>query len=177
MAKGGSRKPNLSRIRTSRSYEVKVIAKTLDRSVYTVRAWIKQGLPVLPDTSPRLIDGQELKEWLAAKWQSRKKPCGIGELFCCRCCQPRAPKPTTVKTETAAATTTFVMGNCEACGTHMQQVRKTEKLPEILAAMMAKPKRDASLIGYRDSIASPMSLEGQGAFNFDRYEGDPKSVH
>ncbi|HCX08787.1 MAG TPA: DNA-binding protein, partial [Hyphomonas sp.] len=64
---GNKRKPNVSLIQTSRSYTIREVAERLDRQVETVRTWVQEGLPVLPGTTPRLIDGAELKEWLKAR--------------------------------------------------------------------------------------------------------------
>lgn len=174
----GRRKPNVNLIQTSRSYTVPEASKRLGRSVYTVRHWIKEGLPVLPGTRPRLIDGADLKDWLKAKWARRKKPCGLGELYCCKCHKPRAPDPLSVKTgEGLSPKTVRISGRCGICGTPLQQVRKLENLPEILAAMRGQAKAELNLTGYRDPSANPTLWSGQGVFNFDQYEGGSGSVH
>jgi|GEM_PF-793670 len=172
------RKPNFSLIQTSRCYTVGEAAKRLDRTVHTVRSWIKQGLPVLPDTSPRLIDGAELKAWLKTKWTRRKRPCGVGELFCCKCCQPRAPHPKSVNTAAGLGPTTVrVTGKCGVCGTLIQQVRKLSELPEILAEMRAIPKVEPDLIGYRDRIVKPTLWHRRDVLDTDGCEGGSDSVH
>jgi len=175
---GNKRQPNVSLIQTSRSYTIREVAKRLDRQVETVRDWIQEGLPVLPGTTPRLIDGAELKEWLKARQAKRKKACGPGKLFCCKCCEPRSPDPTTVETEpTVMAATTLIRGKCQVCGTSMHQARKTADLPCILREMMGKAKAERNLEGYRAPGANPPLWSGQGAFYFDQYEGGPKRVH
>ena len=184
MAKGkgggnsGRRKPNVNLIQKSRCYTVSEVAKRIDRTVHTVRSWINQGLPVLPETSPRLIDGAELKDWLIAKWAKRKQPCEIGELFCCKCGKPSAPDPISVKTAAGLSPTTAnISGKCGTCGTPMQQVRKLSDVPQILVAMQGQAKAESNLIGYRDPSAKPTLWQGQGAFDFDDYEGGSDSVH
>ena len=178
MKRGKKKKPNVNLIQTSRSYTIREVAARLDRQVHTVRAWVKDGLPVLPDTTPRLIDGAELKAWLKAKWAKRKMPCGLGELFCCKCCKQRAPDPNSVQTEPAAvAASTLIKGKCGECATPMQQVRKTADLPEILREMMGKAKADSNLTDYRDPRANAPLWLGQGAFDFEQYEGGSGSVH
>lgn len=174
----GRRKPNINLIQTSRCYTVSEIAKRLDRTVYTVRSWINEGLAVMPDTSPRLIDGAVLKGWLKAKWAKRKKPCGIGELFCCKCGKPREPDPVSVQTAAGLGPATVkVSGKCGACGTPMQQARKLSDLPEILSAMRKQAKADSNLLGYRDPSAKPTLWQGQGVLNFEDFEGGSDSVH
>ena len=175
---GNKRKPNVSLIQTSRSYTIREVAERLDRQVETVRTWVQEGLPVLPGTTPRLIDGAELKECLKARQAKRKKPCGTDKLYCCKCCEPRSPDPATVKTEpTAMVATTLIKGKCQVCGTSMHQARKTADLPEILREMMGKAKADSNLTGYCDPRANPPLWSGQGAFDFEQYEGGSGSVH
>lgn len=172
------RKPNIGLIQTSRCYTVTEAANRLGRTKHTVRTWIKQGLPVLPDTNPRLIDGVELKGWLKAKWAKRKKPCGLGELFCCKCCKPRAPDPHSVKTAAGLSPATVcVSGNCGVCGAAIQQARRLSDLPIILAAMRTIAKAETDLTDYRDHSAKPTLSKGQGVLDFDDHEGGSDSVH
>ena len=177
MPRQKKRKPNISLISVRKSYEVREIARLLDRSTYTLRAWINEGLPVLPGSKPRLIDGAELKAWLDAKWAKRKKPCAIGELHCCKCRNPRAPGPKTVRTEPLTAKTTLIRGKCHVCGTAMQQIRKTEALAETIAVMTALKQAPHSLPGYLDPRDNPSLLKEQSVFDFDPRDGGSKHVH
>jgi len=175
---GNKKKPNVSLIHTSRTYTLKEVAERFNRDVATVRNWVKEGLPVLQGTTPRLIDGAELKVWLKARQAKRKRPCGLGKLYCCKCCEPRLPDPSTVETEGAViAATTLIRGKCQVCGTSMHQARKTVDLPEILREMMGKAKAERNLEGYRDPGANPPLWSEQGAFDFDQYEGGKERVH
>lgn len=174
----GRRKPKISLIQTSRCYTIDEIGKRLDRKVSTVREWIKQGLPVMADTRPRLIDGAVLKVWLKEKWSNRKRSCRVNELFCCRCREPRSPRPDSVQTShSLSPTTVCVRGKCKTCGTVMQQTRKLVDLPEILSAMRGQTKAKPNLTGYRDPNVKPTLLQGQGAFDFEQHERGSDSVH
>lgn len=177
MATRKKRKPNISLISVRKSYEVGEIARLLDRRTDTVRGWIKEGLPILPGSKPRLIDGAELKAWLQAKWEKRKKPCAIDQLHCCKCRKPRAPDPSSVKTEPVTAKTVLIRGKCGVCGTAMQQVRKTETLTETIVAMKALKQAPHSLPGYLDPRDNPSLLKEQSVFDFDRRDGGYKHVH
>jgi hypothetical protein len=171
------RKPNISLISVRKSYEVREITRLLDRSPDTVRGWIKEGLPVLPGSKPRLIDGAELKAWLQAKWAKRKKSCAINQLHCCKCRNSREPDPASVKTEPVTAKTVMIRAKCGTCGTAMQQVRKTEALAETIAAMTALKQAPDSLAGYLDPIDNPPLFRAQGSFDFSPFEGSAKHVH
>lgn len=148
------RKPNMTRIRTSRSYTVSEVADCLNRSVRTVRYWIRQGLPVLPRTSPRLIDGAVLRSWLKDKWDKNKRPCEFGELYCCKCRAARTPKPKSLKTEPGFdRSTVLISGDCSLCGTAMRLSRKVDDLPKILSAMKLTTQAEPDLTGYRSPAA------------------------
>lgn len=148
-------KPDLRRIRISQSYTVQEAAETLDRTPATVRKWIKLGLPVLPDTRPRLICGDDLKTWLTARWQAKKQPCGLAELYCFKCRCPRRPAPSSVATTPLSKTTATIVGKCGTCGTGMRQPRSLSKLPETIAAMQAAPQEQVHLSGYTKPPVKP----------------------
>lgn len=148
-------KPDLRRIRILQSYTVQEAAETLDRTPATVRKWIKLGLPVLPDTRPRLICGDDLKTWLNARWQAKKQPCGLAELYCCKCHRPRRPAPSSVATAPLSKGTVTISGKCGTCGTGMQQPRSLSKLAETIAAMKALPQGQAHLSGCSKPPVKP----------------------
>jgi hypothetical protein len=177
MSSPKKRKPNISLISVRKSYEVREVARLLDRSTYTVRSWIKEGLPLLAGSKPRLIDGAELKTWLQAKWSKRKKPCAINQLHCCKCRDPRAPDPASIRTEPRTAMTTLIRGKCHVCGTAMQQFRQTETLAAAIAAMMALKQAPHSIAGYLAPSDNTPLFPGQGAFDFNPPDGGSKHVH
>ena len=148
-------KPDLRRIRVSQSYTVTEAADMLDRKTATVRDWIKRGLPVLPDTSPRLICGNDLKTWLDARWKSRKQPCEVDQLYCCKCRRPRHPLPDSVATSPLSAKTVTVLGKCSLCGTAMQQPRSFKNLAETLTAMKAPTQAHEHLTSYTNTSERP----------------------
>ena len=177
MRKPKPRKPDLRRIKTTLSYTVPEIADLLDRRASTVTRWIREGLPVLPETRPRLIDGVVLKAWLAEKWAARKRPCSLAELYCCKCRAPRTPDPASVETSPISAQTVMVRGKCGQCGSAMQLARPTANLAEIIAAMTASTQQQERLTGYGETGVKPTIWTGQGSFDFDAWEGDPDHAH
>ena len=177
MTSGKRLKPDVRRIVIARSYTIPEVANLLNRTPSTVRRWIKSGLPVLPDTSPRLICGQELKAWLSAIWNAKKQPCQIDEMYCVKCRRPRRLKPQSVKTTPLSSKTATVSGNCGVCGTAMQQARSISKLPETIAAMKANTRREPHLSGYTNVPLQRTFWTHQGDWLDDLHNDGEKSVH
>lgn len=177
MTRGKRLKPDLRRIVVARSYTIHEVANLLDRGAPTVRRWIKRGLPVLPDTSPRLICGQELKHWLSVIWNARKRPCAIDEMYCVKCRRPRRLKPESVKAAPLSSKTATVSGNCGACGTAMRQARSIATLPETIAAMKATTRHESHLSGYTAAPLERTFWNGQGDLLDDLPNDGDQSVH
>ena len=170
-------KPDLRRIRVSESYTVPEVAKLLGRTLPTVRNWIKLGLPTLPDTSPRLICGGDLKTWLAKRWKAKKQICGVDRLYCCKCRRPQRPKPHTVTTSPLTSKVAKVSGRCGQCDTRMQQSRSLAKLAEIIAAMKDPTLGQASLTGYSNSLVNPLFEQERDQAAFPPSQKDEPNVH
>ena len=131
MSRTPRRKPDLRRIRTTKTYKVPEIAKTLDRNVATVRRWIRDGLPTLDGQTPTLISGSELKTWLNARWTARKQQCKADELFCFKCRKPSKPRPGSVEIVPRNEKTVAIKGRCAACDTRMNKAGSRARLLEI----------------------------------------------
>ncbi len=177
MNRGKRLKPDLRRIVVARSYTISEVAKLFNRTPSTVRRWIMRGLPVLPETSPRLICGEELKRWLSAIWDAKKQPCAIDEMYCVKCRRPRRLKPESVKAAPLSSKTATVSGNCGVCGTPMQQARSISKLPETIAAMKARTRLDPHLSGYADAPLERTFWTGQGDLLDSLSNDGDQSVH
>ena len=121
MSKAKKRRPDFRRIRPSKTYTLPEIASSLDRSIATVRGWIRDGLPTLDDDAPPLVIGADLKSWLQTKWSARKHKCSPGELYCCACRRPRKTRPGSVAVVSRNAKTSSITARCEGCGTRMTQ--------------------------------------------------------
>jgi hypothetical protein len=57
----------------------------------TIRAWAKEGLPVMKSHKPALIFGQHLIDFLKKRNASRKVDMDFGEFFCMSCKIPHIP--------------------------------------------------------------------------------------
>lgn len=121
MAKRTKRKPDMRRVRPTKTYTLPEVAKALDRSVGTVRTWIREGLPALDHARPTLVDGKELKEWLKVRWATRKSTCKAHELYCFSCRAPRTPCIGSVFLLPRNAKLLLITGNCSQCGCAMNK--------------------------------------------------------
>ena len=81
--------PNLAKIH--RGYLVSEVAEVFGVHKNTVRAWLRDGLPVCDDQHPMLILGRDLKAYLQSKQRQRKRPCKVDEMYCLKCRAPKTP--------------------------------------------------------------------------------------
>lgn len=148
------RKPDLRKIRTSHVYTLPEIAQCLDRKLPTLKRWVNNGLPVIEGSKPPLVDGAELKAWLVHKWQSNKKPCEDGELYCCPCSKPQKPLTGSVTLSPRTDKTITINGKCEECGQPQEQVGSLSKLEEIRATFCLPAQAVQHLLGCNDTSVS-----------------------
>lgn len=131
MAKVKKRKPDLRRIRPTKTYTLPEIAETLSRDIATVRRWLRVGLPTLDDQKPTLVDGTVLRLWLKAERASRKCKCAPDELYCLKCRTGRKPEPGSVSFRPRNAKTLSIKAICPTCGSRMNKGASLVKRAEI----------------------------------------------
>lgn len=73
------------RIRSHFAYSVDEAARALQVHKNTVRAWIKNGLPVADDRRPVILSGAAIRAFLTARTDARKRPLSPGQFYCLRC--------------------------------------------------------------------------------------------
>ncbi len=160
MAKVKRRKPDLRRIRTSKTYILPEIAKTLDRDIATIRSWVRNGLPLLSDQTPVLVAGYDLKDWLQQTWSLKKRKCQPDELFCFKCRKPSKVKNCTVRFVQRNNKTVSVKGQCAVCNTRMNQTRSLAKLAELQVLFNTPTPQMPSLAEYSNaSVNQPFSTQ------------------
>lgn len=110
------RHPNPRLVKIHRNYTVEEVARVLHNHKNTVRAWLKQGLPMIDRRRPTLIYGCDLRHFLETRRKQAKRPCPPGHIYCVKCRAPKAPAGN--MTEYVPITTTLgilraICPNCE----------------------------------------------------------------
>jgi excisionase family DNA binding protein len=76
----------LSKIKTKQCYTYKEICKLLGVCLDTVKRWVREGLlPIDKHSTPRLIHGSNLKQFLLKKSLARKCTLLPGQFYCLCC--------------------------------------------------------------------------------------------
>jgi hypothetical protein len=122
---GRSGKANHRLIRKSVSYTLAEISELLGCHVNTVRTWVRSGLPLIDNSRPQLVHGQDLFEFLNERKTSRRQSCAPDQMFCFKCRHPRHLAPGTATIVNARRTTITVTGLCVHCGTRMNRAAST----------------------------------------------------
>ena len=126
---------NPNRAKIHRNYTVGEVASLLNIHKNSVRAWIKDGLPVCDERRPTLILGAQLRTYLQRKRQSRKHKCRIYEMYCMRCRRPKRPAGDMVDLAPVSASSNRLTGLCPTCGSLMNRFASDtslERIKEIL---------------------------------------------
>jgi hypothetical protein len=125
---------DLRKIRMSKCYNIQQCSTALGVNVATVRTWLRQGLPTVPNGKPILIPGDGLKAWLTQRRLSRKQTCQPNELYCCRCRCPRTPQSGSVVITPRNTKTVAISALCGTCNARMNKGGSLAKRSEIAAA-------------------------------------------
>lgn len=115
MAKSPCRRPDHRPVKVHRNYTIEEAAQALDVHKNTVRAWIRQGLPLIDRKRPFLIHGTDLVIYLQRRRAQNKRPCGAGQIYCMRCRAPKAPAGGMVDYVARTDRTGDLIGLCPDC--------------------------------------------------------------
>ena len=127
--------PNHRLIKIHRNYTVPEVATCLGVHSNTVREWIRRGLPTCDQGRPTLVLGRELVTFLRARRVNNRRPCGVGELYCCRCRRPRRPGGDMADYVPRTATSGDLMAFCAQCETPMYRRVSRERLRDVAAGL------------------------------------------
>lgn len=131
----GKRHPNPRLVKIHRNYTVEETASLLDVHKNTVRAWIKQGLPVLQEKRPKLILGKDLSAFLQTKRTKSKRPCKASEIYCVKCRSPKIPAEGMVEYQPITEILGNLFGICPDCGSWMNRWTSLAKLKPMLKVL------------------------------------------
>lgn len=113
--------PSPRRVKRAHPYTVKELARLLDRTAATIRAWITDGLRPADRGRPILIMGSEVHRYLNEKRGAARKKCGPGEMFCVACRDVRRPAYDDADYIPITAMSGNLRGLCPACGNLMHR--------------------------------------------------------
>lgn len=135
-------RPNPNLPKCHRTYTAEETARLFGVHKNTVRAWIKDGLPVLDSRKPLLIAGDDLANYLRERRARNKRPCGPGQLYCVRCRRPQEPAGAMVDYEIVTPEVGNVVGLCPDCGTLMNRRTALARLAQTIG-----PTCDVQMLG------------------------------
>jgi hypothetical protein len=110
-----SRRQNPKLAKIHRTYTVEEAATLYGVHRNTVRAWLKQGLAAIDKERPLLIQGSSLGAFLQSRRTQAKRPCGLGEIYCVRCREPKQPADGRVRYSPLTPITGNLIGRCPTC--------------------------------------------------------------
>ena len=125
------RVPNPRAIKINFPYLVHEIAKACKVTRGTVRRWRKEGLKPINEQMPYMFLGSEVRAFLESKRHRRKRPCGVGQIYCVRCHQPRTPAMNCVEFQPRTFTTGVIIGTCPDCAGAIFRYVSTQRIDEI----------------------------------------------
>jgi hypothetical protein len=112
---------NTRLIRRDLSYTIQEVAELFSLHPNAVRCWLKEGLRRIDGRKPYLIHGSDLIDFLNRRQMGRKHRCQPGEMFCCRCREPRLPVVGSIVIHRVNERQIMIRGVCELCGTKMNR--------------------------------------------------------
>ena len=127
-----ARRINPNAVKIHRSYSVGELAACYGVHKNTVRHWQRSGLSPLDSQRPMLFHGRDIRAFLSSRRASRKQPCPVGTLYCCRCRAPRSPAPGPVEFVALNGISGNLGATCGTCGTQMHRRARKAAVHSIL---------------------------------------------
>ena len=146
-----NRRINARRIKIHYSYTVEQAAEILGVHKNTVRLWIKQGLPVVDERRPILLQGKAIRAFLDNRKAKRKRRLSAGEFYCLKCRSPKIPAGRMADYVATSPDLGNLAGLCPDCETIMNRRTSLAKLDRVkgdlevmICAGSTAPKREGS---------------------------------
>lgn len=145
---------NPNRIKSKSSYTVMEVAELYRLHPRTIQAWIKKGLKVLnPDSSPYLIHGEDVRQFLRIRKKNSTHKLGAGEFYCtkCRCRRKSDPRKLSFKFTDKNLGKEYkqvvLKGNCEVCNNPLYLFSSDRKIDDMIKNGMTFTEYAKGLIG------------------------------
>lgn len=120
---------NYRLVKIHRNYRIEDIARLFVVHKNTVRQWIKEGLPIIDRKRPILLLGRELSDFLKERQAAKRRPCGLGEMYCFRCRTTKVPAAGMVDCTRRSAKTWNITAICPDCLLIMHQLVSATRFP------------------------------------------------
>ena len=131
----GARRVDPNRVKLHFSYTAGELADRLGVHKNTVRYWQQQGLEPIDRGRPLLFQGAHVRDFLSNRKASRKRPCGVGELYCLRCREPRGPAGGMVDYIGLSAGSGNLRALCERCDTIMHRRVRRDRIAAVMPGL------------------------------------------
>lgn len=125
-----SKRINLRRVKTNRTYRLDEAAAVTGTHPNTVRNWIKAGLTVIVGRRP-LILGGDIIIFHRARRDATRTPSPRGTIFCLPCRKPQRPDGNMADFVTDDAGVGKLQGLCPACGRVMSRIANPSQLEQV----------------------------------------------
>jgi hypothetical protein len=156
------RRVNPSAVKMHRSYTARELADRLGVHKNTIRHWQDAGLTPLDKSRPLIFYGDTVREFLARRNASRKRPCPPGTFYCLRCREPRAPALGMVDYVEAKRGTGNLKALCEACGATMHRRTRHASLGAVMPGIAVQIRQAPERLVERPSPSLDCDIGGEG---------------
>lgn len=120
----------LSRIKSFRCYTFEEAAEVSGVSPRTIRNWASDGLRVMDDTRPALIRGDELRDHIKLKRESRATKTQLDTFYCFSCRKERRAVERIADCMIKAGRASLT-ALCDVCGTVVSKPVAEARIPNL----------------------------------------------
>jgi hypothetical protein len=161
-----NRRISTRRVKSRLTYTVAQAARIVDAHEHTIRAWLDEGLETIGGKGRTLIFGAAIIEFVDKRRVKRKRPCGVGEVYCVKCHTPKKPAYNMADLIQEKAEVGRLEGLCPTCGTMICRRVNLSKIEAIKGDLDVRiPLRSPRLIEPGNPALNCDS--GTGALNDD----------
>jgi hypothetical protein len=157
----GTRHPNHRRIKTHLTYSIEELALLFSLHKNTVRKWQKDGLTPIDDGKPILFKGSVVASFLKGRRYGAKKPCGINQIFCLPCREPKMPDAGMVEYLAKTEISGNLRGICPECGRLMHRRMRYDQITKLAPGLDVSHTH--ALPHIREAPALPVKCDDGGA--------------
>ena len=147
-----ARRDDLRKIRPTHTYSFEELAKLMQRAISTIQRWRREGMPIIPNSNPALVDGADFKQWFIKRLAARKRPCNLDQFYCMggSCRVQRLPEIASVFIRRSNHKIGSVEAKCAHCGGDVRKGFSMSNIAEIENIFAAYEGNVQDLLQYRN---------------------------